>query len=113
MLRLRPRTVIAVATATAALVFTATASAHNGPHWTPSQAAKRLVKNDIRWDDGEVDIVTYAECSGEGHTFVAFNGNRVYGRFSCYVKTEREAPYYVRMTSQRGNNYRLKFLGYA
>lgn len=113
MLGLRPHIAIAVSTAAVALVFTATASAHNGPHWTSTQAAKRLVKNDIRWDDGELDVVTYAECRGAGHTFIAFNGNRVYGRFSCYVKTEREAPYYVRMTSLLGNNYRLKFLGYA
>jgi hypothetical protein len=66
-----------------ALLFTATASAHNGPHWTPQQAAKRLVKKDIEWDDGEVDIGTYAECSGRGHSFISFNGHRVFGPFRC------------------------------
>jgi hypothetical protein len=104
---------VALGLATAALAFTGVASAHNGPHWTPQQAAKRLLKNDIEWDSGEVDIVTNATCSGQGHSFIASNGHRVYGRFLCWVKTEQEAPYYVRMTSQPGNNYRLRFLYYA
>ena len=112
MLRLAPRTVVAVSTPGVAPVFTAPTSAHNGPHRTPTQAARRLVNNDIVWDDGEVDLVTYAECHGRGHSFIASNGHRVHGQFVCYVKTEGEPTSWVRMTSQPGNDYRLKFMGY-
>jgi hypothetical protein len=111
-MRLRALLLLALG-AVVALAAASPASAGQKPYWTTQQAAKRLVKNDIQWDDGEHDIVVYAECTGRGPVYLSANGFRVWGQFVCYVKTDSEDPYYVRLTTKPGNNYRLKFLYYA
>jgi hypothetical protein len=76
------RRLLAIGCALAMLGLPASALAHNGKHWTESQAEKRIVNDGISDNNGRY-YPHNAHCRGYGHNFIAFNGNHVFSKFTC------------------------------
>jgi hypothetical protein len=80
---MRKLKIVAIGCALAALLAPTSALAHNGKHWTETQAEKKVINVGIRDDSGERHYPYDALCRGYGHHFIAFNGNHVYSKFTC------------------------------
>jgi hypothetical protein len=76
---------LALAAVVGLLVFPVTTGAHNGYHWTESKAERVLYENDLRDRGRAVIFVEDVSCDGFGHNFIAWNGHRVYSKFTCTV----------------------------
>jgi hypothetical protein len=91
----------------AALPMMAQASNQSSrPYEYAQQVADGLYTDDITWGDGSVDTVDYAWCQGRG----AHLGVR-YRAFNCYVETEEDSPYWVRVLTGWDSNS-VSFLYY-
>jgi hypothetical protein len=102
------RLVLSVAFAVVVLAFgagAATAAPAGAPWITAQSAAQELVDYGIEWDEG-TDTVDYAWCKGYGR-----HVGSGYRHFRCYVETEEDDPYWVRVHSSWDLNS-VEWIGY-
>lgn len=95
---------VGILTMVLAITVTGAASAHSGKHWTESQAERRLIRDDLSGPNGRTINVGDAACDGFGHNFVAFNGNRVFSKFSCAIYPVRGQAFCIELAVKRGSN---------
>lgn len=76
------------------------------PYETAEQVEDGLFSDNITWGDGSMDTVDYASCVGRG----SHVGDR-YRSFRCYVETEEDSPYWVRVLTGWDSNS-VQFLYY-
>lgn len=79
------RTLITACALVVLLLLPTVANAHGGYHWTESKAERVIYRDDLGDRGRRVIIVQDVACAGFGHQFTAWNGFRVYSKFTCTV----------------------------
>lgn len=105
--------VLVLGTLIAALfLLPSAAQAHPGTwYWTPARASGALLEDGIQWQNG-YHTVNYARCGGYGLYFRR-GGSVFYKHQICYVDTDEDYPYYVRLHVISRFSWVVDFLRYA
>jgi hypothetical protein len=98
----------AVALAVLIPVTSANAQSTGQWYWSAKTTANAIYQDNLHWNNGQVDTVTYVRCRGQGERYQG-----LFKRFRCYVESVEDHPYFIRVNITGENSYRFGFLRYA